>query len=120
MKLVQFFILIALASISHQTPTDSNFIEVKNTGASETTAVLESKAATAWTLLVDLIQSVMSTVQEFLFVSFPSNHRQGQSLKGDPLFRLPILDTPITKHDIEAFMWDALLVAKKFYSKTDE
>ena len=113
MKLIQFLIIVGLASISHQSPTESNFIQVKHT------ELQQSRAATAWTLLVDLMQSLMNTIQEFLFAPLFTN-RQGQSLTPEPLFQLPILDTPITKRDIEAFMWDALLVAKKFYSKTDE
>ena len=110
--------VLALVSSSLATPTSeavSNFIEVKPM----TTQVQKSQPS-LWTLLTELIQSVVKAFQDFFFLSFRAE-RSGQTSYSKPLFTIPMLDRQVTKHDVEIFLYDALVVAKKFYpGKNDE
>ena len=110
--------LLAVVSSSFANPTSeatSNFIEVK-----PTTTQIQKSQPSLWTLLTELLQSVVKAFQDFFFLSLRAE-RSGQASYSKPLFTIPVLDRQVTKHDVEIFLYDALVVAKKFYpGKNDE
>ena len=88
LQILPLFVL-ALVSSSLATPTSeavSNFIEVKPM----TTQVQKSQPS-LWTLLTELIQSVVKAFQDFFFLSFRAE-RSGQTSYSKPLFTIPMLD----------------------------
>ena len=110
--------VLALVSTSLANPTlepSANFIEVN-----PTTEIQEGQQPSLWTLLTDLVQNVVQAFQDFFYMGLRAE-RSGQAAYNQPLFTIPMIDKKVTRQDVEVFLYDALVVAKKFYpSQNDE